>query len=291
MFARPVGFVFWPTFIGLLITIVSVAGRPTPLAQALAAVVIALVSLHAVATLGWLEAAAFAGLCLIVSFSIENLGVTTGFPFGHYHFLVGNALPKVGAIPIVVGPLYFGMGYPAGIIANLILNGSLRRPSDVTSLVAVPVMAAFVMVQWDAVMDPPNATIAQAWVWHDGGGFFGVPLSNFFGWFLTTYTYFQLFSLVLFLRPLARPWRLGSRAFTAIPVLLYMAAGLCNLPPLRDPDTSVTDGGGGVWSASAIRQTAVLVMLVTMLPSGAVALIRLGALRPLRSTDRHVQNN
>jgi hypothetical protein len=38
----------------------------------------------------------------------ENLGVATGFPFGAYEFLVAPDLPHVGAIPVIVGPLYFG---------------------------------------------------------------------------------------------------------------------------------------------------------------------------------------
>ena len=43
---------------------------------------------------------------------------------------------------------------------------------------ALPTVAAFVMTQWDLVMEPPEATIGKAWIWHDGGGYFGVPMSN-----------------------------------------------------------------------------------------------------------------
>src|ERR1700749_2522954 len=47
-----------------------------------------------------------------------NLGSITGFPFGHYHFVVGADLVHVGIIPIIVGPLWFGMGYFAWIVAG-----------------------------------------------------------------------------------------------------------------------------------------------------------------------------
>ena len=39
--------------------------------------------------------------------------------------------------------------------------------------------------------------LSKAWIWHDGGGYFGVPFSNFMGWFLCVYTIFQLLALYL----------------------------------------------------------------------------------------------
>ena len=46
-------------------------------------------------------------------------------------------------------------------------------------------------------MDPARATLQQAWIWHDGGSYFGVPFSNFMGWFLCVYTIFQLLAIYL----------------------------------------------------------------------------------------------
>src|SRR5215471_10038548 len=54
-------------------------------------------------------------------------------------------------------------------------TGRLDRPINVITL---PIVAAFVMTQWDLVIDPPESTISKAWIWHDGGADFGVPLSN-----------------------------------------------------------------------------------------------------------------
>jgi hypothetical protein len=67
-------------------------------------------------------------------------------------------------------------------------------------------ISAFVMVQWDVVMDPSGSTLARAWVWYGGGGYFGVPLSNFLGWFLVTYLYYQAFSLLLYARGTRPPY-------------------------------------------------------------------------------------
>ncbi len=149
----------------LLLPAILVQGaRTDAFAQGLAGLSITLLALHAVALLGLARAAAFAGICLSVTFVIENVGVATGVPFGRYVFLVGGDLPRIGTIPLIVGPLYFGIGYPAWIIACLLVGSDVAGPRDRLSLFAVPVVAAFTITQWDLVMDPPNATIARAWV-------------------------------------------------------------------------------------------------------------------------------
>jgi len=55
----------------------------------------------------------------------------------------------------------------------------------------VPVLASFIMVSWDLSMDPPRAMRDQSLIWHDGGGYCGVPFSNFMGWSSRVYTIFQ----------------------------------------------------------------------------------------------------
>ena len=194
------------SFSALFFAIIWIAGRATPLAQFLAGASIVTVFAHAIAALGWLEALSFLTICLAVTFTVENFGVLTGFPFGHYTFLVEPNIPHIGVIPPIVGLLYFGMGYPSWVIANLLLGQSVQRPSTRLQLFAVPMISAFVMVQWDVVMDPSGSTLARAWVWYGGGGYFGVPLSNFLGWFLVTYLYYQAFSLFLYARGTRPPY-------------------------------------------------------------------------------------
>jgi uncharacterized membrane protein len=46
---------------------------------------------------------------------------------------------------------------------------------------AVPIVAAFIMVGWDVCLDPASSTIAHIWIWENGGGYFGVPLTNYLG--------------------------------------------------------------------------------------------------------------
>ena len=87
------------SFSALFFAIIWIAGRATPLAQFLAGASIITVFAHAIAALGWFEALSFLTICLAVTFTVENFGVLTGFPFGHYTFLVEPNIPHIGVIP------------------------------------------------------------------------------------------------------------------------------------------------------------------------------------------------
>lgn len=195
-FSPPLEAVFWIVLAVYLALVVGFAWNPTPFAQGLAAVGIVAACAHAALSYGWKDALALLAICLVITFAMENLGAATGFPFGHYHFEVGSNLPHVGAIPVIVGPLWFGMGYFSWVVAGTLL-GAQARPHRTLELIALPVVAAFVMTQWDVVIDPPEATISKAWIWHDGGAHFGVPLSNYLGWLLTSWLFYQVFALYL----------------------------------------------------------------------------------------------
>jgi hypothetical protein len=67
--------------------------------------------------------------------------------------------------PIIVGPLYFGMGYASWVIANLLVGSQVKRPKIRYALFAVPLIAEFVMTQWDTVMDPSGSTLGKTWLW------------------------------------------------------------------------------------------------------------------------------
>src|SRR3974377_2085802 len=72
---------------------------------------------------------------------------------------------------------------------------SLLRPVTGGPILAASVAGAFIMVSWDVAMDPYQSTVSGDWIWPDGGGYFGVPLHNYAGWFGTVF----LFMLVYFL--------------------------------------------------------------------------------------------
>src|SRR6202035_4636371 len=142
--------------------VIGFAWNPNPLAQALAAIGILAALVHTALFYGWKDGLALFAICVVITFVMENIGATTGFPFGHYHFEVGADLPHIGVIPIIVGPLWFGMGYFSWMVAASLLDRADRNLKDRVDFLAMPVVAAFVMTQWDLVMDPPESTISRA---------------------------------------------------------------------------------------------------------------------------------
>lgn len=163
------------------------------------------------------------------------------------------------------------------MIATILLDGADRSLERRFNLVALPIVAAFVMTQWDFVMDAPNATIAKVWIWHDGGAVFGVPLSNYLGWFLTSWLFFTGFALYL-----RRQGEMGAVAASpslklrAIAILFYISAGLTHVIPwIMGSSGEVTDGAGHAWRIADIREGTVAIMLFTMLFTAVLAALRL----------------
>jgi uncharacterized membrane protein len=260
-----------------LVLVVAFAWNPTPLAQVLAALGVAMACAHAVLFYGWKNAAVLLAICLVITFAMENIGAATGFPFGHYHFEVGSDLPHIGAIPVIVGPLWFGMGYFAWVVAGTLLGGARRRSSGKIELIALPIVAAFVMTQWDVVMDPPEATISKAWIWHDGGAHFGVPISNYLGWLLTSWLFYQAFAIYLSRRRDVPTWTVNQgRAFSLSAILLYLGSGLTHVTPwILGQSGEVVDAAGHLWRIGDLRETTVVILLFTMVFTSVLAGLRL----------------
>jgi uncharacterized membrane protein len=273
---RPLEVAFWIILVTYLALVVGFAWNPTPFAQFLAAVGILAACVHAVLSYGWKDALALLAICVVITFTIENIGVATGLPFGHYHFEVGSNLPHVGAVPIIVGPLWFGMGYFSWVVAGTLL-GAQAHPNRKFELFAWPIIAAFVMTQWDVVIDPPQSTISRAWIWHDGGAYFGVPLSNYLGWLLTSWLFYQAFALYLNRRRYvsarsAEP----ARALRLVAILLYLSSGLTQVTPfLIGQSGEAADAANHVWRIEDLRETTVVILLFTMVFTSMLAALRL----------------
>ena len=214
----------------------------------------------------------FVAITLIVGNFFENLGVRTGFPFGSYYFtdLMG---PKLSAVPIMLGLAYVGMAYLSWTLAGIISAG-IQSPLRGLRVVAVPVLASCIMVSWDLSQDPVWSTILRAWVWLRGGAYFGVPFTNFFGWFLTVYVIYQSFAVFLRRRPLMPALSVSHRRQA---IIFYGASAggnfLLVLPQHRYD--VVTDATGVQWSASTITQTCAVVTVLTMGAFTALAWRRL----------------
>ena len=166
-------------------------------------------------------------------------------------------------MPLLAGPAYFGVGYLAWMMTQLML-GDANRDWSRRTMFQVPLIASFLMVVWNLSSDPLLSTLRQAWIWRDGGSYFGVPVINFFSWYLTTYIFFQLFSFYLVKTP---PQKIqASREYWYQPVTLYGSiACMLMLTGVSAPAAgSVSDPAGMVWSVHQIYAVCALVCTFTM---------------------------
>jgi putative membrane protein len=157
----------------------------------------------------------------------------------------------------------------------VLLDGADRQLNRPFNTVALPVVAAFVMTQWDLLMDAPNSTIAKIWVWHEGRGVFGVPLSNYLGWLLTSWLIFQAFALYL-RRAGHCPDAKACIKLPAIGILFYVSAGLTHVVPwIMGQAGEAIDAEGHSWRVHDIRETTVVILLLTMFFAALLAALRL----------------
>ncbi len=241
---------------------------------------VAFALIHGAVRYGWTGILAFVVICLVVSNVLENTSILTGFPFGHYNYT--DALgPKLFLVPLLIGPAYFASGYFAWVIGN-ILVGELRRGSSVVLTVAVPFISAFVMVMWDLTFDPRASTIQHQWIWEQGGGYFGVPLTNYLGWFFTVYLFLELFALFVRFRPGGVTDTKFPRSHFAQALLMYAVMGLTPVLTFAvgGSNTSVADASGVVWQTRSIAESMATVSIFTMIfavAMSAVKLLQVGA--------------
>ncbi len=228
--------------------------------------------IHGTLRYGVINLLVFIAICLVVSNIYENASILTGFPFGNYHYTAG---PKLFNVPLNVGPFYFAMGYTSWQVASVLLDGADAQLQRRINLFALPLVAAVLMTVIDLSIDGSTSTIGHFWIWHDGGGFYGVPYTNYLGWTLTTWTFYQLFAFYLARRPDAvRP--APARSFFALPVLGYASLGLHVVAMFTTAASgSVVDQAGVSWQIAHIHEAAFLCATYTVVFLSVLALIKI----------------
>jgi putative membrane protein len=206
----------------------------------------------------------FAIICVAVSNAFENASILTGFPFGRYEYTAMLG-PKVFQVPILIGPVFFAIGYLSWMLARIILGATNQRQAGHFTL-SVPLVASFILVAWNLSFDPLASTVRQTWIWKEGGSYFGVPVTNFFGWYLTGYVFFQLYALYLRHRDDGVGREPRSRDYWLQAVVLYgtvAAIVILSAFTVTTP-ASITDQAGVIWRIRDVYAACALVCCLTM---------------------------
>ena len=184
---------------------------------------------HSLLGLGWLNSLIYLLLILVFSWIWEEFGVLTGVLFGAYHYT--DLMPyHISQVPLEIPFSWFVFQYLSFSLADLIINGQSHiRTKRLTGDwraefihgIMLSLTTGIVIVGWDLVADPMGSTTSNLWQWeHDNGYFFGVPLLNYFGWFLVTVVFTGVYLLLEHFNPI-RPIGRLSLPHALCPVVLY----------------------------------------------------------------------
>jgi uncharacterized membrane protein len=120
-----------------------------------------------------------ATLIVAVTFGLEVLGSSTGFPFGSYEYSE-KLRPQLFDVPIIVAFAWAGITLTVHAAFSA-LHVAGRRLAAVPSVIVM----ALAITAWDAFLDPQMVAEGY-WAWEPTTpSYRGIPLVNYLGWLLT----------------------------------------------------------------------------------------------------------
>ena len=123
--------------------------------------------------LGWKRAAQILLALGVFAVGIETLAIKTGIPYGHFHYGEKIGVKWFGLVPWTVP-----FSWPPLVLGAMALS---RRTFARKNLIAGAIIFLLLI---DFLLDP-GAVQQEFWSYDNGGFYYGVPLSNFFGWIVS----------------------------------------------------------------------------------------------------------
>jgi uncharacterized membrane protein len=151
----------------------------------------------------------------------ELSGTRYGVPFGAYEYSELLGVRWFGLVPVLIPLSWFAMAVPSYALASRVAGHGAR---------ARVLSGSFLLLAWDLSLDPAMSFVTRYWVWGEAGPYYGMPLVNLLGWYVTGLVLMALLHVTG-----ARTWLRGvpvsfMAAFYAVNLLLPMgmnaAAGL-----------------------------------------------------------------
>ena len=194
---------------------------------------------------GWKRTLTFtlSGYC--IAFGSEWLSINTGFPYGWYYYIDTTSSRElwVAGVPFFDSLSYVFLAYCSYATALFILSPlkawrwnlvTLETRSIRRSFSAL-VLGAFLQTCLDIVIDPVALQgrrwfLGQIYGYREPGIHFGVPLSNYAGWLLTSFCLIGAFQLIDARRQDGRAAGVVTLPFQSLMgPLLYLSVLLFNI--------------------------------------------------------------
>lgn len=149
-------------------------------------------------------AAASLGWVALLGFAVEAAGSRLGVPFGRYEY-TAVLQPQLLGVPVVMGFAWMALvAFACDAVGRLRLG-----------VRATAALGALLTTATDLVIDPLAANQFGYWRWEAGGAYYGIPFTNFVGWFVTAFVACRVAA------PRLRPnaWA----GFVGVAILLFFA--------------------------------------------------------------------
>jgi lycopene cyclase domain-containing protein len=162
-------------------------------------------------------------IVMSLSLLFEGIGVKTGLPFGSYAYS-SIIQPQVANVPLMIPLAWMMMLPPAWGVSALIMHSWRKNSSNKfyrsrnwSERLFFAAIAGLAFTSWDFYLDPQMVGLGL-WKWNQSGFYFGIPLVNFFGWWLAS----TIITIIV------NPGDLGSRPLMIIYIVtwIFQAVGL-----------------------------------------------------------------
>lgn len=160
---------------------------------------------------GWRRTLTFTVVGYLIAFASEWLSINTGFPYGWYYYIetTRNQELWVAGVPFFDSLSYVFLSYCSYTTALFILsplkswrwNFATLETRRIRRSCSALILGAFLQTFLDIVIDPVALQgrrwfLGQIYGYRETGLHFGVPLSNYGGWLLTSLFLVGAFQLI-----------------------------------------------------------------------------------------------
>lgn len=188
---------------------------------------------------GWRNTFLWLIIGYVVAWASEFSSIHNGFPYGMYHYIYEN---MQGELMVFGVPFWDSLSYPfmifAGYTTARFIIGIQNPPSPPFTKgglggIYIALLGAFLTMLLDIIIDPLTVLgdrwfLGKVYYYPDPGWYFGVPLSNFAGWFLVPLVVILVFQLTSRLDPLSNESR-SKTIVSFLNPLFYLSIAIFNI--------------------------------------------------------------
>lgn len=129
-----------------------------------------------------------------LSLGSELMGTAFGVPFGPYTYTDLLGVKWLDMVPALIPLSWFFMAVPAYGLAVRALRGprgsgllgrAAREATRHSGAAGRIVLGSLLLLAWDLALDPAMSEVTRYWVWGEPGPYYGMPLMNLLGWYVT----------------------------------------------------------------------------------------------------------